>query len=135
MKTDKRTLTAIERRKKAFELRKSGLTYEKIGMQIGISMQAAHGLIKRELTRLSKQAENDATLIRTLEIERLDDLIAAVWNKAIEGDLGSIDRVLKISERRARFLGLDALVKTEIAAVVAPTVGIYLPDNGRGDMH
>ena len=131
MKTDKRSTIATERKKKAFELRKAGLTYEKIGIQIGVSTQAAHGLIKRELIRLSKLAESDASLIRTLEIERLDGLIDAIWSKAMEGDLAAIDRVLKISERRSRFLGLDEPAKAEIAAHVAPTVGFYLPDNGR----
>lgn len=131
MKTDKRSTIATERRTKAFELRKSGLTYEKIGNKIGISTQAAHGLIKRELVRLSKQAEGDASLLRQLEIERLDCLIDAIWPKAMDGDLPAIDRVLRIAERRARFLGLDEPEKKNITAQAAPTVGFYLPDNGR----
>ena len=49
------------------------------------------------------------TLIEVAEIElaRLDDLLGAVWEKAKAGSLESIDRALKIMDRRARMLGLD----------------------------
>lgn len=134
MKTDKRTATATERRRQAFELRKAGFTYQDIGDHVGISKQAAHGLIRRELIRLTREAEKDATEMRALELERLDALTKALWDDAMKGDPGAIDRLLKISERRSRFLGLDSPVRT---AIEAPGSGnqilVYLPDNGRGD--
>jgi hypothetical protein len=43
-----------------------------------------------------------------LELMRLERLHAAVWPQAIRGDVNAVDRVLRIMERRARLLGLDA---------------------------
>ena len=52
---------------------------------------------------------------RQVELQRLDVVLQAVWEKACTGDLFAIDRYLKIAERRAKLLGLDAPAK------VAPT--------------
>jgi hypothetical protein len=41
-------------------------------------------------------------------VDRLDRLLAAIWNQAIEGDGESIDRCLRIMKRRSELLGLDA---------------------------
>jgi len=48
-----------------------------------------------------------------LELERLDAMQAAIWDDAMNGHLGAIDRVLKIMERRAKLLGLDQLDVTQ----------------------
>ncbi len=132
MKTDSRSTSAAERRAQAFKSRLSGCTFQAIGAALGISKQAAHGLIKRELVRLTAETERDAPVLRALELERLDSLIQACWEKAMAGDLGAVDRLLKISERRARFLGLDSPVQTAID-FLGNQVQIYLPDNGRGE--
>lgn len=44
---------------------------------------------------------------RKEELERLDTLIEAVWTMAQTGDKDAIASYLKISERRAKLLGLD----------------------------
>ena len=38
---------------------------------------------------------------------RLDEIHAAIWENAINGDLRSVDRVLAIMKRRAKLYGLD----------------------------
>lgn len=130
MKTDKRTVTAAMRRQEAFTLRMTGATYRAIGDRVGISPQACHGLIKRELAKLTKQTEQDATVLRALELERLDAMTQALWKTAMTGDCQAVDRLLRISERRSRLLGLDAPLKTAID-LLNTDVRIYLPDNGR----
>jgi hypothetical protein len=56
----------------------------------------------------------DATLrepaesVRKLEVERLDRLMLGVWTRAVGGESESIDRVLKIMDRRSKLLGLAA---------------------------
>ena len=47
-------------------------------------------------------------MVRSLELARLDEMLLGLWGKASRGELQSVDRVLKILERRARYLGLDA---------------------------
>ena len=115
MKSDPRSLTAASRRLRAFELRRNGATFRDIGEDLNISTQAAFGLVQRELQKLVKLVDEGAETLLRMELERLDALNLAVWAKAISGDLPAIDRALRIMERRARLLGLDAPAK------VAPT--------------
>ena len=106
-----RAVIAAERRARALELRKSGATFEEIGAEIGISAQAAHKVVWRALTDMNTLAEGEAAELRGLELARLDALLAAVWTEATSGNLPAVDRALKIGERRARLLGLDAPAK------------------------
>jgi hypothetical protein len=40
-------------------------------------------------------------------------LLKAMWSKAMKGDVARVDRCLRIMERRAKLLGLDAPSKQE----------------------
>jgi hypothetical protein len=43
-----------------------------------------------------------------MELERLDEMLLALWPSARRGAHGAIGLVLAIQDRRARYLGLDA---------------------------
>ena len=53
--------------------------------------------------------------LRSLEVERLDNLQLAVWQKAIDGDVPSAIAVVRVIMARCRLLGLDgpSLLKTK----------------------
>ncbi|MCT9007035.1 hypothetical protein [Streptomyces rhizosphaerihabitans] len=51
-----------------------------------------------------------------MEADRLDRLFFVAYKKAVrDQDLAAIDRTLRIMERRARLLGLDMPVRTEMS--------------------
>ncbi len=101
-------MTAAERRAKAIELRKLGLTYRQIGEQVGVTESGAHKIVIGALRDLNAKSAESAADLRRLETERLDQLLVAVVGKARQGHLGAVDRVLRIMQRRARLWGLDA---------------------------
>ncbi len=107
-------LTAAERKKEIVRLRRNGFTLAKIAEQVGCSAQYAHKILTTYLERLETEFRNDVRELRQLEAERLDRAQLAVWDKAVKGDVGAIDRVLRIMERRARLFGLDAPARQEI---------------------
>ncbi len=106
--TTAQKITTAERRRQAVALRLSGATYESIGETIGVSTPAAFKLVKTALEKLAKDTETDAVPLRELELQRLDRLQFGLWAKAQKGDLNAVDRALKIMERRAKLLGIDA---------------------------
>ena len=57
-----------------------------------------------------------APQVLTMELERLDSLWRTVYPEAKRGNLGAVDRSLRIMERRARLLGLDAPSKTDVTS-------------------
>lgn len=97
-----------ENRTKAVEYRKMGMTYEAIAQQLGITKPSAHAAVKRAMRDAKKRQDEDGEIVMAMELENLDRLQLAAWPGAIKGNHLLIDRVLKIQERRAKLLGLDA---------------------------
>lgn len=121
----------------AARLRAQGWAYRRIAAHLGISVSTAHTRVERALKETVQEA---AAEVRTLELERLDALYVAAMDvlerqhvtvshgKVIyQGEqpliddgpvLAAIDRLLKISERRAKLLGLDSAEKVEVSGGV-----------------
>lgn len=104
---------AADRAAEALELRKAGKSYRAIGKALGISFQRAHMIVSTHIAEQKEHAAETADEIRQIELERLDELLEAYLPMAKAGDASAADRVLKIMDRRARYLGLDAPAKVE----------------------
>ena len=105
------TPTAVrytERQAQAVALRRAGLTFDEIAVRLGIKKQSAHSLVVRLLTQVRAEIDEGAEALRALELVRLDALHARLWPLAMDADLSAVDRILRIAERRAKLLGLDA---------------------------
>lgn len=112
-RTSPANVTAREREREAIDLRRAGLSYSAIGRRLGCGSSTAHRAVSACLDRVVQQSVESARYLLQLELERLDELHAAIWDSAAGGNLGAIDRLLKISDRRCRLLGLDAATKVE----------------------
>lgn len=97
-------------------LRLTGATYADIGSMMGISSTGAYKAVLRAIQRLAEQTTETADEYRRLELERLDKMQRNLWTQTLQGSQGAVDRVLKIMERRAKLLGLDAPVKQDITS-------------------
>lgn len=109
-----RQARSVERRSIAFEMRKKGATYREIGEKLGISTMAACNHVRAVLTELEEQTKEDARDLVKMELYRLDQMLLGLFEKAIAGKETAVDRVLKIMERRARLIGLDAPKRQEV---------------------
>lgn len=118
MHSQQQQLSAVERQRKALELRKQGKTYAVIAVELGYrNTSGAHTAVKSALHKtLSEPAEE----LRLLEAERLDMLLAAVWPSATNGEPKAVENALRIMERRAKLLGLDAPTTTDITSGGGP---------------
>jgi len=90
-------------RAKAVEMKLAGRPYSEIGPALGLSSVRAFQLVREAM---QEAVTVPASELLQVELERLDRLTSAVWAKAIAGDHGEIDMVLKLMDRRARLLGL-----------------------------
>ena len=121
-----RRVDAAERDAQALELRAAGLSFRQIGRQLGCSTSDAHRRVLRE----------PADRVRALELHRLDQLqahaVAVLCDRHVliqagrvvvdqQGRpypdhglvLAAIAALLRIAERRARLLGLDAPARVD----------------------
>jgi hypothetical protein len=102
----------IEKEVMVFELRRQGLTFQKIAERLGYAdPSGAYVAYKRAYKRILVQAGSEVV---HQELDRLDSLQVAIWDKAMGGDEKAILAILKIMERRARYLGLDKPMKVEV---------------------
>lgn len=116
--TSAKQVTAAERRTFVISLRKAGHRYqdivdrtiEKFGLDVlpkGWDTRYAYKDVKRELDKLNKERTLALEEIRTLEVQRIDELLTVIWPMAMGGNLGAVDRIIRLMERRARYEGLD----------------------------
>jgi len=99
---------------KALRLRSLGMSYQAIADQMGVTKATAYNRCQRALAAIPAEAVDE---FRRIEGGRLDLLLEVAMERALSGEknaLFAIDRVLAIQERRARLLGLDAPIKTEV---------------------
>ena len=108
MKTGKNEITRAERTGQILDLRKQGKSYRWIGRALGISGARVHKIVTTELDRLNAKSSESMDQIRRMELERIDDLWAESRSLAQSGDVAAINACIRIMERRARLLGLDA---------------------------
>lgn len=107
-------VNALDNQLKALELRKAGISYARIAETLGY--KDGSGAWRAVRAALKKTLQEPSDELRMLEIERLDAMLAAIWGSVKQGQYGAQDRALKIMERRAKLLGLDAPVKADVTS-------------------
>jgi len=109
-----------ERVKIYIDLVKAGYTYQQIADHINkingtnITRQAVHKSVKREIDKSREKLYEEVKDLVFIEVERLNELFKSAYSKAKKGDEKSINSCLKIMERKAKLLGLDAPEKQEV---------------------
>jgi hypothetical protein len=107
--------TVAEQTTRAFALRVKGLSYRDIAAEMGCSVGWAYKLVSDELAKLQAESAEKAAELRQIELERLDGMLVAMREDIDKGDARKIETALKIMERRAKLLGLDAPTKQEVS--------------------
>jgi predicted transcriptional regulator len=122
-KADARRLESMERRVTALKLRKRGFSYRDIATHLKVTPEAVRQMVKKETDLLQGELSELAEDVRTLDVARLDQMMARAMNLAVptnatdDPDLRAMETVLKIMDRKAKLLGLDAPKQLEIMTV------------------
>jgi len=108
-----------QRRRFVLERRKAGMTFleiataavEKFGedrLPETWGKRYAHKDLMRALKNAKTDLEASAETMLQMELERLNEMQRRLWTKVLQGEESAVDRVLKIMQRRAKYLGLDS---------------------------
>jgi hypothetical protein len=109
MKTDP---ARAEQDEEILRLRCAGLSLRAIAARVGLSHQGVSDRITAVLAQLVTPAAEE---YRALETVRLDTYLEALSLRIGEGDYRSVGTAVRISERRAKLLGLDSPVQLDVA--------------------
>jgi Rad3-related DNA helicase len=108
--------TTAKRRAQAIALRLAGMDFDTIAERLGYANRGAASKDVWRAVEAHRLEEAQAVAnLREVEGQRLDRLQAAVWAKALKGDVKAIETVLKVITQRAKLFGLDAPVRAEIS--------------------
>lgn len=105
------------RRIAAFQIRLKGGSLEDI---VATGLYGKVSDAKKALNALmSRDSRETNEAFREMELMRLDELMAAYWPFAVLGTaIKAGEMILKIMDRRARLLGLDAPQKVDISGMI-----------------
>lgn len=98
---------------RAYELRLSGKTFKEIAKELKYAdASGAYQAYQRarEVVSLENLGE-----WRLLELERLNVVQSALWDKAMEGNIPTINALLRVFDLRAKLIGLYSPEKHQIA--------------------
>lgn len=107
------------RLRRAVDLARAGLPWALVAKGSGYASKgAALKAVNRYLAAKRAEMAESAEVVREMELDRLDALQSAVWDRARHGDDKALSRVLDIHDRRVK---LDPNLA---AAVVKPELNI-----------
>lgn len=94
------TENAATKRQRALQLRKAGATYDQVAQQVGYSNRGtAYRAVQAALDELPGETIAETML---LDEQRLEQLVMALWPKAIKGEGWAAERIVKVIELRLK---------------------------------
>lgn len=103
--TSVRRLAALERHLEALELRKYGKSYQFIADALGY--RTPSGAYKAVHSAIKKTLQEPTDEVRRMELERTELLLDKLFGQLKSGNHSTINMILKVLDRRSKYLGLD----------------------------
>lgn len=123
-KSNAPSIQAKIRAAKAVALRLEGKTFPEIARELKYnSQQAAYDAVMRTLKATQREPADE---LRKLELERLDVMWPIHFLNAQAGDVQALTACMKVMERRAMLLGLNAPVKVDSKTEVTSKDGVLV---------
>jgi len=122
-KTSPEAIERLERDLECVNLRRAGVEWHAIASQLGYA-DASHAH-HRFMALMKAYPREQIDEARQIELERLDRVQLAIWEQCLsegKNQHWAIDRFLKLSDQRARLLGINAPVRQEITVLSESTV-------------
>lgn len=129
--SDPTKLKRIQDTERALELRRQGYTFRQIGHEMKITHRAAHKLVTDAFKATQKYAKAQAEEMVQLHLERLEGTWKSLQGRIDKGESRAAEVGLKVLEREAKLLGLDAPAKQEVSVSYSHLSDAELLDEAR----
>lgn len=107
------SLARVERRAKVMRLRNGGATLGQIAEAVEVSVET----VRRDIELAIKdhlQVPVDEHIAAALS--RIEDMRRALWKPMLQGDTKAVSELIKLEQRQAQLLGLDAPTRVSVSA-------------------
>lgn len=120
-------ILAQQKRRQALEGRKAGLTYQQIADSVGYTdASAAHKAVMKAFGEVIQEPVNE---LKTIQIERLNHMLVALWGRVQQGDERAISTALMVMNKMDALMGTDAAQRIE----VKKTDAVLIVDGDKDD--
>jgi hypothetical protein len=113
-KTAPEGFSRLDRQTKAVLLRRQGHTFREIAAEMKITLREAHRLVTTAFREAAHRSAETAEQMVQLHNERLDWMLKSLASEIDRGSSRAIEVAVKLLDRQARLLGLDAPAKKEV---------------------
>ena len=96
----------------------AGYTYQQLAEALDVSRRTIASDLAAIREEWVESAREDIGKLKGLQNRRLDVALRSIWGEVLKGDLRAINGFIKIEDRRAKLLGLDAPVGVTMSAQV-----------------
>lgn len=115
-RTDKQELDREDRRQDVLLLRRNGLSIRAIAAKVGISPVTVLADLRAGLQAVIEETKDRAEENRAIDLERIDAAVELAMREIESGNIDAIDKLVKLLDRRAKLLGIDAPTKTDVTS-------------------
>ena len=98
---------------RVLKMRHDGYSNEEVAKALGISPMRVNLILDEAITELQGDSTKYAVAIRELELLRLETATKLAMSRIESNEANGINLLLKIQDRRARYLGLDTPIKMD----------------------
>lgn len=117
VEAERKQAEIVLRRTKALDLRIAGRSYRAIAEELEIGLTQAYDDVQNALAEARSVEREKVEELRALELARLDVALEGLFPAVRKGNPLAVDRLLKISERRAKLCDLDAPVRHDFSGL------------------
>jgi hypothetical protein len=113
------------------------MTYRAIGEKFGVNESSAYQMVQRAIADIPRESTEELIQLELMKLDRIESKAADIMEKyhpfvSQKGEVFNVEdempviqamnTLLKIADRRARLLGLNAPTRTELTSTVSVTV-------------
>lgn len=102
-----------ERRKLVAANLLAGLNYREMAERLDVSIGTIKNDVDIILKRAQKEQVSGAEQWLAVQVRRLDRAINAIWGNVLNGDPQAIDRLQRLIDQQAKYLGYDKPLKLD----------------------
>lgn len=112
--SSKKKLATAQRYHTIMKMRLEGHSQYSIAQALGITQAAVSRAIAVACVKANEVQADRVEHYRRLQSERLDMVLTKLWPRIEQGDVNAAATLVKIEERRAKLLGLDAPQRIQV---------------------
>lgn len=107
-------LSKADLTQKVLDLRRKGYTHREIAVELRITRRQVSKVLDDAYAAVARECKESAEQQVRLQMDRLEWMLKSLNERIEGGHVGSVEAALRILERQAKLLGLDAPTKQEV---------------------